>query len=109
MERVKHIVQFNILLGAWLIAAPFVLGYAASTREMGNDLALGVLLIAAAGQVGAGSLALLGGLWLIAAPYVWHYGHLSRPFSNDIFVGILSVLVSTTATWMIAARTRNPA
>ena len=27
MERLKHIVQINIVLGAWLIVAPFVMGY----------------------------------------------------------------------------------
>ena len=117
MQRLKHIIQINILLGAWLIAAPFVLGYAGSRMEMGNDVALGILLIAcswwmlaaAAGQVGAGEVQLLGGLWLIAAPFVWHDGQFSRPFSNDIVVGILSVLVSATATWMLGSRVRKPA
>jgi hypothetical protein len=117
MERLKHIVQLNILLGAWLIAAPFVLGYAGSRMQVGNDVALGVLLIAcswwllaaASGQVAAAGLGLLGGLWLIAAPFVWHYGQLSRPFSNDVIVGILSVLVSASAMWMITSRTKTPA
>ena len=117
MERLKHIIQVNILLGAWLIAAPFVLGYAGSRMEVGNDVALGVLLIlgawwmlaAADGQIGAGGLQLVGGLWLIAAPFVWHYGQRSRPFSNDIVIGVLTVLVSATATWMLASRMRRVA
>jgi hypothetical protein len=117
MERLKHIVQINILLGAWLIAAPFVLAYAGSRTEMGNDIALGVLLIACswwmlaatAGQVAAAGLQLLGGLWLIAAPFVWHYGQISRPFRNDIVVGILAALVSASAAWMLTSRTRTAA
>lgn len=117
MERLKHIVQINILLGAWLVAAPFVLGYASSRMEMGNDVAMGVLLIlcscwmlaAATGQVGAGGLQLLGGLWLIAAPFARHYHELSRPFSNDIIVGILSVLISTTTIWMLNSRVTKTA
>jgi hypothetical protein len=117
MERLRHIIQVNFLLGAWLIAAPFVLGYAGSRMEMGNDVALGVLLIAcswwmlaaAAGQIGAGGLQLLVGLWLIVGPFVLHYGQLSRPFSNDIVVGILSVLASSTATWMLASKVRRAA
>ncbi len=117
MERLKHVIQINILLGAWLIAAPFVLGYASARMQMGNDVAVGVLLIAcswwilaaAAGQVGAGGLQLLAGLWLIAVPFVWHYGQLSRPFGNDIVVGILSGLVSAASMWMLVARARRAA
>ena len=45
MERLKHIVEINIVLGAWLILAPFVMGYSGSTVELTNDVALGVLLI----------------------------------------------------------------
>jgi hypothetical protein len=117
MERLKHIIQLNVLFGAWLIAAPFILGYASSRLEMGNDVAVGVLLVACswwmlaaeAGQVGAGSLQLLGGLWLIAAPFVWRYAHLSRPFSNDVILGILSALTAATATWLIASGVRKAA
>ena len=117
MERLKHVVEINFLLGAWLIAAPFVLGYASARVETGNDVALGLLLIAcswwllaaAAGLIGAGALQLFAGLWLIAAPFIWHYGRLSRPFRNDIIVGLLTVVVSATATWMLNSRLRRPA
>lgn len=112
MKGLKHLIQVNVLLGAWLFAAPLVLGYAGSRMEVSNDVAVGVLLIAcswwmlaaAESQIRAGGLQLLGGLWLIAAPFVWHYGHLSRPFSNDVIVGILAALISVTATWMLASR-----
>ena len=115
MERLKHVVEINILLGAWLIAAPFVLGYAGSRTEMGNDVAMGVLLIAcswwmlaaASGQLAAGGLQVLVGLWLIAAPFVWHYGQLSRPFGNDIVIGIVAVVISVASTWMLNSRIRR--
>ena len=117
MERLKHIIQINVLLGAWLIAAPFVLGYASSRMEMGNDITMGILLIVCSwwmlatetGQVGAGGLQLLGGLWLIAAPFARHYHELSRPFSNDIVVGILSVLISMMTIWMLSSRVSKTA
>jgi hypothetical protein len=117
MERLKHIVQVNVLLGAWLFAAPFVLGYGGSRLELGNDVAVGALLIACswwilaadAGQVGVAGLQLLGGLWLIAAPFAWRYAHLSRPFSNDLVVGVVSVLTSATAAWMLASKARSAA
>ena len=117
MERLKHIVEINILLGAWLIAAPFVLGYTSSRMEMGNDVVLGVVLIGCswwilagmAGQIGFSALQLLVGLWLVAAPFVRHYGQLTRPYNNDIIVGIVSVLVSATSTWLLNARVSTAA
>ncbi len=117
MERLKHIVEINIVLGAWLIVAPFVMGYSASTVELANDVAVGVLLIAcsswtvaaAAGQVGAEMLGFLVGIRLITAPFVLHYQRMSRAFANDFGVGILSVLVSVTATWWLVSRVRRAA
>ena len=115
MERLKHIVQLNILLGAWLIMTPFVMAYSTSTVELANDVTLGIVLIgcswwilaAETGQVGASALELLGGLWLITAPFVLHYERFARAFQNDIIVGVLSTLISATATWMLASKTRQ--
>jgi hypothetical protein len=117
MERLRHIVEINILLGAWLIIAPFALRYSGSTVELYNDVGLGVLLIACSwwilashwGQIGGGALELLGGLWLVASPFVLHYGRLSRVFRGDIAVGILSVIVSAIVTWMLATSVRRVA
>jgi len=117
MERLKHIVQVDIVLGAWLIVAPFVMGYSMSRPELANDIALGVLLIACSWwilaadsrQVGAAGLALLGGLWLIGAPFVLHDARLSRPFDTNIVVGVLAVLVSARAAWMLASNRRRAA
>ena len=69
MENLKHIVQINILLGAWLIGAPFILGYSGSTVELANDIAAGVAVIACSwwilagmgGQVGASVIQFLAG------------------------------------------------
>jgi hypothetical protein len=117
MERLKQVVQIDILLGAWLIIAPYVLGYSTSRVELTNDIALGIVLVccswwilaAATSQAGASTLALLGGLWLIAAPFVLHYERFSRALHNDVIVGVLSTLVGATATWMIASITRRAA
>jgi len=35
----------SLLLGLWLIAAPFVLGYAATTTALYNDIILGVAVL----------------------------------------------------------------
>jgi hypothetical protein len=117
MERLKHIVQINILVGAWLIVVPFVLGYSASTVELANDVAVGVLLIGGSwwilavptGQIGAGTIQLLSGLWLVAAPFYFHYERLSRAWTNDIIAGALAAIVGAAAVWMLTTRLRAPA
>ena len=117
MERLKYLVQIDILLGAWLIAAPFILGYSHSTVETGNDVAIGVVLVACSlwilaietGSVGASVFQLLAGLWLVAAPFFFHYEWLSRVFINDAIVGVFAALVSASATWMLTSRLSRPA
>lgn len=117
MKRLKHIVQINIMLGIWLLIAPFVMGYSTSTVELANDAALGMLLIACSwwiltasmGQVGAGTLELLGGMWLIAAPFFLHYGPMSEAFANDVRVGIVSVAVTAVGTSLLVSRLRRTA
>lgn len=117
MERLKHIVQINVLLGVWLIVAPFILGYSRSTVELSSDIAIGVLLVACSwwilaamtGQVVASALQVLGGLWLLAAPFYFQYEKFSRVYTNDLIVGILVVMAGATASWMLAARLRRPA
>jgi hypothetical protein len=117
MERLKHLVQIDILLGAWLIVAPFILGYFRSRVEIGNDVGTGVVLIACSlwivaietGGVGASVLQLLAGLWLVAAPFFLHYEWLSRVFINDVIVGVFAAMVSAAATWMLTSRLRQPA
>jgi hypothetical protein len=117
MDRLKHIIQLNILLGAWLAVSPFVLGYAGSRSQMANDVALGVVLLGcswwmlAAGveRVGLAVLQLLAGLWLVAAPFVVPYAELSRPFDNDIAVGIVAVLASAWTIWLFERMQRRTA
>ena len=117
MERIKHIVQINIVLGVWLVIAPFVMGYSGSTVELATDIALGAWLIccswwilaADSGQVAAAVVSLLGGIWLLATPFALHYQRMSRPFDNDIAVGALVLLVSAAVTWMLSSRPRTTA
>jgi hypothetical protein len=115
MERLKRIVQINIVLGAWLVVAPFVMGYSGSTVESVTDIGLGVCLLACswwilaadAGRIAAGTLELIAGIALVATPFLLHYQRMSRPFDTNIAVGILSIIVSATATWMLASRMRT--
>ena len=114
MERLKHIVQINIVLGVWLLVAPFVMGYSGSTVELETNVIIGLwfiacswwMLAADSGQVIAGVLQLLGGIALAAAPFVSHYQRMSRPFDNDIAVGVLCIVVSAAATWVLTSKLR---
>lgn len=92
----------NLLLGLWLIAAPFVLTYTTATAR-GNDVALGIIIatIAAVRVFGAYRAAwlswtnALAGVWLIIAPFVLGYGGYAHPMWNDIITGALVVLFGT--------------
>lgn len=86
----------NLLLGLWLIAAPFVLTYTAANAR-GNDVIFGIIIatIAAVRVFGAYRSAWLSwinvvlGAWLIIAPFVLGYGGHTHPMWNDVIVGIL--------------------
>jgi hypothetical protein len=117
MERLKHVAQLNILLGAWLIAAPFVLGYSRTPLEAANNIGVGVVVIACAWWLLAAASAptlaavvpILGGLWLIAVPFYFHYATPSRVYTNDLLLGVAVTVVSATAAFMLAERLRRPA
>lgn len=86
----------NLLLGLWLIAAPFVLSYGAA-HARANDIVLGIIIatLAAIRVFGAYRSAwiswvnMLAGLWLIIAPFALGYSGIMHPLWNDIIVGIL--------------------
>jgi hypothetical protein len=87
----------NLFLGAWLLIAPFVLGYEEIMARF-NDAAVG-LAIAVFALLAASFRALrfvhvaLGG-WLLLAPLVLGYGHSALPTANDIIVGVLVICVA---------------
>lgn len=117
MERLKHIVQMNILLGTWLIVAPFVMGYSGSMPELANDAAVGLVLIGCSwwilagltAQVACSVVEVLAGAWLIATPFSFHYEKMSHVYINNILVGILAAIVGASATWLLSSRLRRPA
>ena len=85
----------NLILGLWLIAAPFVLNYA-SAAARGNDVIVGIIVasLAALRVFGAYRAAWLSwlnaliGVWLVAAPFVLVYTGASHAMGNDIIVGL---------------------
>lgn len=99
----------NVLLGLWLIAAPWVLAYS-HPRAVWNDVVVGIILIVLAAfkalkpvrlvWLSWANLAL--GIWLFIAPFVLQYGQnvvsgVNRGLWNDLVVGIFVIVLSWTS------------
>lgn len=97
-SRIKGASSVNLILGLWLIAAPFVLAFTSSALV--NDVVCGIAIVILAGlRIYRPTLAtkpaswvnLAIGAWLVVAPFVLDY--LSGPAAwNDIVVGILVLM-----------------
>lgn len=101
----------NLILGAWLIVAPWILSYNyAAARQ--NDLWVGILVIIAAivamfwGFARFANTAL--GIWLIIAPFVLGYGAVNAATFNDVIVGAVIVALSFVPT-AVGVRGARPA
>jgi len=106
MRQIKHWQDpLSGALGLWLLAAPWVLGFAQSTTPTANSTLVGIALMATA--LGATfvpraweewtEVAL--GVWLVISPWVLGFEGLLNAKMNDIVVGI-AVLVL--ALWVLA-------
>ena len=106
----KGFIWINLLLGIWLIIAPFA--FAVTGAPMGNDIVLGILLIAfswwmlgaMAPPVGTAWFEILCGIWLIVAPFVLGYGAMRSAMSNDVVCGIIAIIVAAAASWTLTRR-----
>ncbi len=99
----------SILVGLWLIASPFVMGFSAMTGEMWNNVIFGAL-IALLGLVRLympeqaewmSWLNAVFGLWLILSPFV-----LSYPTVVDLWDNIIAGLIVVIAGSRSAMETR---
>lgn len=88
----------NLILGAWLVIAPFLLGATASATW--NDVLAGLAVLVLAGTRAAKPatsttllswINLLIGVWLIIAPFVLGYASQGTIW-NDVIVGVLLVM-----------------
>jgi ABC-type molybdate transport system permease subunit len=97
--------SINILLGIWLIIAPWVLGYADLSAAQTNDVIIGIIvaIVAAIRSFGAFTtrgwswINILAGIWLIIAPFVLGYSNHTTPLWNDIILGIVIAVLAWTA------------
>ncbi|MCW8193859.1 SPW repeat protein [Proteobacteria bacterium 005FR1] len=103
----------NVLIGVWLIAAPWILGYGVNAA-IWNDVIVGVALLVLAGIRVAmpGRYASISwvnvvlGVWLFLAPFILQYGSLalvgvSSAIWNDVILGIAVIVLG----WLSAANT----
>ena len=99
--------SINILLGIWLIIAPWVLGYANLSPAQSNDVIVGIIVAVVAAIRSFGGfntrgwswINILAGIWLIIAPFVLGYSNNTTPLWNDIILGIvIAILAWTSAT-----------
>lgn len=99
----------NVVLGLWLVIAPFLLGYSGLTAALWNDVLIGALIAILAGirtakplqQEGISWTNVVLGAWLIVAPFVLGYGAAQAESaarvaqSNDIIVGLVVVVLAS--------------
>lgn len=105
----------NLLVGLWLMAAPWVLGYVEVPAALWNDRIVGGAVIILAGIrvlnptrfTFLSWLNLILGLWLLAAPFVLRYGEgfvmRNVAFWNDALSGIAIIALA----WLSADATKR--
>ena len=91
----------NVVLGAWLIIAPFALGYSGAIAPLWNDIVFGLVVVVLAvlrltkpihSVWASWTNAVVGG-WLVIAPWVLA-GYTSTTMWNDVLVGLLIVCLA---------------
>lgn len=92
----------NLILGLWLIIAPFVLGFTVHTHSEWNTIIVGILVATIAairiwGGRGASWLSWINAglaLWLIVSPWIYGNSDISAILWNDIIVGVVVLVLS---------------
>jgi hypothetical protein len=105
-KSVKHWQDpVNLLLGLWLIAAPWLLGFGAEANPTWNAVIFGLLIavvsLVTLFRVMAWEewLNLAAGVWLVISPWVLGYSGVAMALYNAVIVG---VLVAVLALWALA-------
>ena len=91
----------NLLLGIWLFASPWVLGYtatvaAANAHVMGIVIVMVALLAAHVPKAWEEAINTVSGMWLVLSPFLLGFSHMSRVSLHAVVIGIM---VTAFATW----------
>lgn len=92
----------NMVAGAWLIIAPFFLGYAHMPAPATNDVIVGLIVLCAAcmrianlpAWPGLSWINIIAGLWLMIAPFALHYADATAPLWNDLTMGVIIFILA---------------
>lgn len=94
----------NVVLGLWLIVAPFALAYSTVSTAVYEDVILGVVIAAlglwsALGErtrvtMGVRWVTAVAGLWVFLAPFVLAYTDTVRAMASDLIVGFVVLVLS---------------
>jgi SPW repeat len=102
----KRITWINLILGLWLIIAPFALKYAGLAHPAAvEDVVMGIIVAAFSWWMLASALPMMGqawfemlcGIWVAIAPFVIGYSGLAVARTNDVWVGIVVLVVAIVA------------
>jgi hypothetical protein len=94
----------NLILGLWMVVAPWILAYQTEPRPMWNSVILGILIAAvtvyALYQVFAWEewANVVFGVWLVISPWVLGFSGLYAAMLNALIVG---VIVAALALWTL--------
>jgi predicted MFS family arabinose efflux permease len=86
----------NLVLGAWLVLSPLILGYVGDRNPAWNAFIVGAaIFILAAAAIWAFQkweewINVLLGLWLIVSPWALGFNTMPTPLWNQIIVGVLT-------------------
>jgi len=92
--------QLILVLGLWLIAAPFVLAYPEQSRQMANAMLAGIVLVLLASldlyktYVWAVVINLLVGVWVAVSPWVLGVIGPNDVMWNELVVGAAVVVLA---------------
>jgi hypothetical protein len=112
----KRITWINLILGLWLIASPFALGYAGIAHTAATEeVVMGIIvaacswwwLAAMSPMMGMAWFEMLCGIWVLIAPFVLSYS-VARAKGNDVWVGIVVLVVAVVAAIGIGQTTTRP-
>ena len=106
LNDARYASGINVLLGIWLIVAPYVLSFSGTSAALWNDIIVGaavfilglVRLRDLRTTMWASWVNLLLGIWMVIGPYVLSYSDITNARWNDIVVGIA---VAILAAWSL--------
>jgi hypothetical protein len=97
------------VIGVWLLASPWVLGYSGHFAATANAVLLGIVLASAEmmhlrrHKDAEEWFDLIVGLWLVASPAILGFGSIVSALANTVVVGLLTILF---AAWALSPMDR---